>query len=49
MTHFGELWQTPLRDLYAEAVAACLKDAGVDRPKIQSAYIGCMSSGLFNH
>ena len=48
MTNFGELWQTPLRDLYAEAVVACLQDAGVDRKQIQSAYIGCMSSGLFN-
>ena len=31
MTDFGELWQTPLRDLYAEAVASCLKDAGIER------------------
>ncbi len=49
MTKFGELWQSPLRDLYAEAVAECLTDAGVDRAKIESAWIGCMSSGLFNH
>jgi len=49
MTQFGELWQTPLRDLYAEAVSECLRDAGVDRVQIQSAWIGCMSSGLFNH
>jgi len=48
MTKFGELWETPLRDLYAEAVAGMLTDAGVDRKQIQSAYIGCMSSGLFN-
>ena len=49
MTDFGELWQTPLRDLYAEAVASCLKDAEIDRDQIQSAWMGCMSSGLFNH
>jgi len=48
MTRFGELWDTPLRDLYAQAVAGCLTDAGVDRKQIQSAYIGCMTSGLFN-
>jgi len=49
MTDFGELWQTPLRDLYAMAVADCLKDAGIEREKIESAWMGCMSSGLFNH
>ena len=47
LTKFGELWQTPLRDLFAEAALACLKDAGVARQDVQSAYIGCMSSGLF--
>lgn len=47
-TRYGELWETPLRDLFAEAAAACLLDAGIDRKQIQSAYIGCMSSGLFN-
>jgi acetyl-CoA C-acetyltransferase len=48
MTQFGELWQSPLRDLFAEATADCLQDAGVERSRIQSAYIGCMTSGLFN-
>jgi len=48
MTKFGELWDSPLRDLYAEAVAECLADAGVKRTQVQSAWIGCMSSGLFN-
>ena len=48
MTKYGELWETPLRDLFAEAVADCLIDAGIDRKQVQSAYIGCMSSGLFN-
>jgi len=36
-----------LRDLFAEAAQACVKDAGIDKKQIQSAYIGCMSSGLF--
>jgi acetyl-CoA C-acetyltransferase len=49
MTQFGELWKSPLRDLYAQAVAECLKDAGIERKKIESAWIGCMTSGLFNH
>ncbi len=48
MTKFGEIWPTPLRDLYAEAANVCIKDAGIERDKLQSAYIGCMSSGLFN-
>ena len=48
ITKFGELWKSPLRDLHAEAVADCLLDAGVERSQVQSAWIGCMSSGLFN-
>lgn len=47
LTKFGELWEAPLRDLFAEATANCLENAGIDRKQIQSAYIGCMSSGLF--
>ncbi len=47
MTKFGELWDSPLRDLFATAAAECIEDAGVERSKIQSAYIGCMSGGLF--
>ncbi|MBE0566051.1 MAG: thiolase domain-containing protein [Krumholzibacteria bacterium] len=48
ITKFGELWRSPLRDLHAEAVADCLADAGIERRQVQSAWIGCMSSGLFN-
>ena len=48
MTPFGELWKSPLRDLYAEAVAECLDNANIGRDQVQSSYIGCMSSGLFN-
>jgi acetyl-CoA C-acetyltransferase len=45
MTSFGELWQTPLRSLWAEAALAALDDAGVDTVDLIT--IGCMSSGLF--
>ncbi|MBU2500401.1 thiolase domain-containing protein [bacterium] len=47
LTPFGELWDTSLRDLFAIACADCLEDAGVARDQVQSAYIGCMTSGLF--
>lgn len=47
LTPFGELWDTSLRDLFAMAAADCIADAQVGRERIQSAYIGCMSSGLF--
>ena len=47
LTPFGELWETSLRDLFAIACADCLEDAGIRRDQVQSAYIGCMSSGLF--
>jgi len=45
MTHFGELWDKSLRDLFAEAALAAIDDAGVDH--IDSMVVGCMSSGLF--
>jgi len=45
MTPFGELWNTPLRNLFAEAALAAIDDAGVDR--IDSMYVGSMSPGLF--
>jgi acetyl-CoA C-acetyltransferase len=45
MTSFGELWETPLRSLWAEAAMAALDDAGID--KVDLITIGCMSSGLF--
>ncbi len=48
MTKFGELWDTPLRDLFAIAAANCIEDSGIQRDQVQSAYIGCMTSGLFN-
>ncbi len=45
MTKFGELWEKSFRDLFVEAAKGALLDAGVD--KLDSMYVGCMSSGLF--
>ncbi len=45
MTQFGELWEQSYRNLFVEAAAAAMRDAGVE--KIDSMYVGCMSSGLF--
>ncbi|MCP2620287.1 thiolase domain-containing protein [Candidatus Aminicenantes bacterium AC-334-K16] len=42
---WGELWDKSLRQIFVEAALAALDDAGVD--KIDSMYIGSMSSGLF--
>ncbi|MBT3217769.1 MAG: thiolase domain-containing protein [Proteobacteria bacterium] len=46
MNKWGELWLKSLRDIYVEAALAAIDDAGVDH--IDSMYVGCMSSGLFN-
>lgn len=45
MTRWGELWDKALRDIYVETALLAMDDAGVDR--IDSMYIGSMSSGLF--
>ncbi len=45
MTKWGELWDKSIRDIYVETALLALDDAGVDR--IDSMYVGCMSSGLF--
>ena len=45
LTHFGELWERSLRDLFVEAGLAALRDGGVNR--LDGMYIGCMSGGLF--
>ena len=42
---WGELWDKSLRTLFTEAALAAIEDAGVDR--LDSMYVGCMSSGLF--
>jgi acetyl-CoA C-acetyltransferase len=45
MTRFGELWNQSLREMFVEAAAGALNDAGADR--VDSMYVGCMSSGQF--
>ncbi|MCJ7681839.1 MAG: thiolase domain-containing protein [Candidatus Aminicenantes bacterium] len=45
ITPFGELWDKSLRNLFTEAAIAAIDDSGLDR--IQSMYVGCMSSGIF--
>ncbi|MBN1504500.1 MAG: thiolase domain-containing protein [Candidatus Eisenbacteria bacterium] len=45
MSEWGELWRKPMRDIFVEAALAAIDDAGVD--KIDSMYVGCMTSGLF--
>jgi acetyl-CoA C-acetyltransferase len=45
ITPFGELWDISLRNLFTEAAIAAIDDSGLDR--IQSMYVGCMSSGIF--
>jgi acetyl-CoA C-acetyltransferase len=47
MNRWGELWEKSLRDIFVEAALEAIVDAGVD--KIDSMYVGCMSSGLFVH
>jgi len=42
---WGELWKKSLRDIFVEAALVAIDDAGVER--IDSMYIGSMSSGLF--
>jgi acetyl-CoA C-acetyltransferase len=45
MTKWGELWEKSLRTILVEAALLALDDAGVE--KVDSMYIGCMSSGIF--
>jgi acetyl-CoA C-acetyltransferase len=45
MTKWGEIWEKSLRTIFVETALLALDDAGVE--KIDSMYIGCMSSGLF--
>jgi acetyl-CoA C-acetyltransferase len=42
---WGELWEKSLRNMFVESALNAIKDAGVD--KVDSMYVGCMSSGLF--
>ena len=45
MTRFGELWQSSLRDLFAEAALEALRSTGADH--LDAVYIGNMSAGCF--
>jgi acetyl-CoA C-acetyltransferase len=45
MTRFGELWQSSLRQMFAEAALEALKQAGADH--LDSIYVGNMSAGGF--
>jgi acetyl-CoA C-acetyltransferase len=45
MTHFGELWDLSLRDLFVEAALEALEGAGADR--VDSIYVGNMAAGQF--
>ena len=44
-SEWGEVWKKSMRDIFVEAALDAIKDAGVD--KIDSMYVGCMTSGLF--
>jgi len=45
MNKWGELWEKSINDIFVEAALEAMDDANVDR--IDSMYVGCMSSGLF--
>jgi len=45
MTRFGELWESSLRDLFAEAALEALRAGGADH--VDSIVVGCMSGGQF--
>ena len=45
MTRFGELWQSSLRQMFAEAALQALEQAGADH--LDAIYVGNMSSGGF--
>ncbi len=46
-TTFGEKWETSFRNLFVEAGALALEDAGVTGEEIDSIYVGNMSAGRF--
>jgi acetyl-CoA C-acetyltransferase len=45
MSQFGELWETSLRSVWAEAATAALENAGI--AEVDLITVGCMSPGLF--
>lgn len=44
-TRVGEHWDKSLRELASEALLAAVKDAGIDKKKIEALYVGNMMSG----
>lgn len=47
ITKFGELWNTSFREMFVDAGARALEDAGVSGDEIDSMYVGNMSAGQF--
>jgi acetyl-CoA C-acetyltransferase len=47
LTKFGELWDTSFSQLFVEAGANAIRDAGVDGKDIEAIFIGNMSGGRF--
>ncbi|WP_456475683.1 thiolase domain-containing protein [Candidatus Pyrohabitans sp.] len=47
LTKFGELWETSFSQLFVEAGAMAINDAGIDGGDIQAIYVGNMSGGRF--
>jgi acetyl-CoA C-acetyltransferase len=45
MSTWGEVWRKSFRQLFVDAAADAIANAGVDR--LDSLYVGCMSGGLF--
>lgn len=45
MNKWGELWESPLRDIFVESALEAIADTKVDH--LDSLYVGCMTSGLF--
>lgn len=45
MNRWGELWDKSIRDIFVESALLAMEDAGID--KIDSMYVGCMTSGVF--
>jgi acetyl-CoA C-acetyltransferase len=47
LTKFGELWETSFSQLFVEAGAMAINDAGIDGSDIDALYVGNMSGGRF--
>ncbi|MDD1668091.1 MAG: thiolase domain-containing protein, partial [Methanomicrobiales archaeon] len=46
-TPFGEHWGASFRDLFIQAGALALEDAGLSGEQIDAMYVGNMSAGRF--